>query len=106
MHPSTLTSEVSTAIEDVGYSVCHVTNDTHKTTKCTLSIFFVDLEPAQINNGLFKLTSQLHIKINVEESYKRRTIIQGSNCQEYGHPKLYCAHPPRCVSYADFRPTT
>jgi len=24
-------------------------------------------------------------------------MIQCINCQEYGHSKSYCAHPPRCV---------
>jgi len=24
-------------------------------------------------------------------------IIQCTNCQDYGHSKSYCAHPPRCV---------
>lgn len=106
LHPSSSTSEVGAAIEDLGYSVRQVTNVIHKSTKCPLPIFFVDLEPAQINNEIFKLTSLLHTKIKVEEPHKRREIIQCSKCQEWGHSKGYCAHPPRCVRCADFHPTT
>lgn len=105
LHPSTPTSEVGVSIEEIGYSVRQVTNIIHKTTKLPLPIFFVDLEPAQINNEIFKLTSLLHTKITVEEPHKKREIIQCSNCQEYGHSKSYCAHPPRCVRCADFHPT-
>lgn len=106
LHPSSPTVDIGAAIEDIGYSVRHVSNVIHKSTKCPLPIFFVDLEPAQINNEIFKLTSLLHTKIKVEEPHKRREIIQCSNCQEYGHSKGYCAHPPRCVRCADFHPTT
>ncbi|KAL4085191.1 hypothetical protein QTP88_027050 [Uroleucon formosanum] len=105
LHPTTPTSEVGVAIEELGYSVRQVTNFIHKTTKRPLPIFFVDLEPAQINNEIFKLTSLLHTKITVEEPHKKKEIIQCSNCQEYGHSKSYCAHPPRCVRCADFHPT-
>jgi len=105
LHPTTPTSEVGVAIEELGYSVRQVTDIIHKTTKRPLPIFFVDLEPAQINNEIFKLTSLLHTKITVEEPHKKKEIIQCSNCQEYGHSKSYCAHPPRCVRCADFHPT-
>lgn len=87
MHLSSSTSKVGAAIEDIGYSVRLVTIIIHKSTKRPLPIFFVDLEPAQINNEIFKLNSLLHTKIKVEEPHKRRTIIQCSNCQEYGHWK-------------------
>lgn len=106
LHPSSSTSEVGAAIEDIGYSVRQVSNVTHKSTNCPLPIFFVDLEPAQINNEIFKLSSLIHTRIKVEEPHKRREIIQCSNCQEYGHSKGYCAHPPRCVRCADFHPTS
>jgi len=106
LHPSSSISEVGDAIEDIRYSVRQVSNVIHKSTKCPLPIFFVEPEPAQINNVIFKLTSLLHTKIKVEESHKRREIIQCSKCQEYGHLKGYCAYPPRCVRCADFHPTS
>jgi PAX-interacting protein 1 len=67
LHSSAPTSEVGVSIEEIGYSVRQVTNIIYKTTKRPHPIFFVDLEPTQINNEIFKLTSLLHTKITVEE---------------------------------------
>lgn len=97
MHSSTPTVDIGIAIQGIGYSVRSVTNVLHKTTKSKLPIFFVDLEPAEINQDIFHLNSILNTKIKIEELYKRREIIQCINCQEYGHSKSYCAYPSRCV---------
>lgn len=97
LHPSTPTVDIGIAIQEIGYTVRSVTNVLHKTTKNKLPIFFVDLEPAEINKDIFHLNSILNTKIKIEEPYKRREIIQCINCQEYGHSKTYCAYPSRCV---------
>ena len=97
LHPSTPTVDIGIAIQEIGYTVRNVTNVLHKTTKSKLPIFFVDLEPAVINQDIFHLNSLLNTKIKIEEPYKRREIIQCINCQEYGHSKTYCAYPSRCV---------
>ncbi|KAL4085224.1 hypothetical protein QTP88_027083 [Uroleucon formosanum] len=97
LHPSTPTSEVGIAITDIGYSVRNVSNVLHKTSRQPLPLFFVDLDPAEINKDIFHLKNLLHTKISVEEPHKRRELIQCTNCQDYGHSKTYCAHPPRCV---------
>jgi len=52
-HPSTSTSEVGIAIEEIGFSVRQVSNVLQKTTKNKLPMFFVDLEPAEINKDIF-----------------------------------------------------
>lgn len=97
LHPTTPTVDIGIAIQEIGYTVRSVTNVLHKTTKNKLPIFFVDLEPAEINQDIFHLNSILNTKVKIEEPYKRRDIIQCINCQEYGHSKTYCAHPSRCV---------
>jgi hypothetical protein len=80
LHSSTPNSKVGVFIEKIGYTVRKITNIIHKTTKRPVPIFFIDLEPAQINNEIFKLTSLLHTKITVEESHKKKEIIQCFNC--------------------------
>lgn len=77
--------EIGIAIEEIGYSVRQVTNVLKKITKNKLPIFFVDLEPASINNDIFSVTPLLHTKVKIEEPHKRRDIIQCQNCQDYGH---------------------
>lgn len=106
LHPSTPTVDIGIAIQEIGYTVRNVTNVLHKTTKNNLPIFFVDLEPAEINNDIFHLNSLLNTKIKIEEPYKRRNIIQCINCQEYGHSKTYCAYPSRCVRCNSNHPTS
>ena len=60
-------------------------------------MFFVDLEPAEINNDIFGITSLLHTKIKIEEPHKRKDVVQCQNCQDFGHTRTYCSYFPRCV---------
>lgn len=85
LHPSTPTTNVGIAIEDLDFSVRQVANVIQKVTKNKLPMLFVDLEPSTINKDIFNLTSLLHTKIKVEESHKRKDIMQCHNFQEYGH---------------------
>jgi hypothetical protein len=100
LHPSTNTNEIGIAIEKIGFTIRQVSNVLHKITKQNLPIFFIDLESAEINHEIFQLKSLLHTKIKIEELFKHRNIIQCMNCQEYGHSKIFCAHPARCVRCA------
>ncbi|KAE9529197.1 hypothetical protein AGLY_011993 [Aphis glycines] len=86
LHPSTPTVDIGIAIEEEGYTVRQVSNVIHKTTKVKLPIFFIDLDPAEINNEIFNLTSLLHTR--------------------YGHSRKYCAYPPRCVRCGEHHPST
>lgn len=106
LHPSTPTVDIGIAIEEKGYTVRQVTNIIHKTTKVKLPIFFIDLDPAEINKEIFNLTSLLHTRVRIEEPHKRKDIVQCLNCQEYGHSRKYCAYPPRCVRCGEHHPST
>ena len=106
IHPSTPTNEVGIAIQEIGFTVRQVVNVRHKITKLALPIFFVDLEPAEINKDIFHVTSILHTKVKIEEPHKRRELVQCFNCQKYGHSKTYCSHPPRCVGCAANHPSS
>ncbi|KAL4153931.1 hypothetical protein QTP88_001764 [Uroleucon formosanum] len=105
-HPTTNTAEIRTALEEIGYQVRQITNVLYKHTKINLPIFFVDLEPSELNKDIFHVNHILHTKIKIEEPYKRRDIVQCLNCQEYGHTKTYCSHTPRCVRCAEHHPTS
>jgi len=105
LHPSTLVSEISSALEEIGHSVRKVTNILHYQTKNPLPLFFVDLEPDGNNNDVFDITSILHTKIKIEEPHKQRQIPQCTKCQSYGHTKSYCSHSPRCVKCGEYHLT-
>ncbi|VVC42105.1 Pre-C2HC domain,Zinc finger, CCHC-type [Cinara cedri] len=100
LYPTTTPIEIKTVLEVSGFSVSSVTNVLSKIAKIKLPLFFVDLEPAGINNNIFELNYLLNRKIKIEEPYKQRTIVQCQNCQEYGHSKAYCSYPSRCVRCA------
>lgn len=100
LHPTTTPIEIKMALEEIGFYARSVTNVLSKSTKIKLPIFFVDLEPAEINQNIFEINNLLNTKVKIEEPYKRRVIIQCQNCQEYGHSKAYCSYPPRCVRCA------
>jgi len=106
LHPSTPTVEVGIAIEEIGFSVRQVSNVLQKTTKNKLPMFFVDLEPAEINKDIFGVTSLLHTKVKIEEPHKREDVIQCLNCQEYGHTRKYCSYSPRCVRCGGHHPSS
>jgi len=106
IHPSTPTDEVGIAIQEIGFTVRQVVNVRHKITKLALPIFFVDLEPAEINKDIFHVSSILHTKVKIEEPHKRRELVQCFNFQKYGHSKTYCSHPPRCVGCAANHPSS
>jgi len=97
VHPSTSLELIKSELELRLFEVRQVTNVLHKTTKCPLSLFFVDLEPTEQSNDIFKLSSTLHTKIKVEEPYKPMVISQCLNCQDYGHTRSYCGYSARCV---------
>jgi hypothetical protein len=49
LHPTTVPIEIKTAIIEIGFSVRSVTNVLSNTEKIKLPLFFVDLEPSEIN---------------------------------------------------------
>ena len=106
LHPSTSTELIKSELELRLFEVRKVTNVLHKTSKLPLPLFFVDLEPTDHSNDIFKLVSLLHTRIKVEEPYKPKVISQCLNCQEYGHTKSYCGYPSRCVRCSAFHPST
>ncbi|KAL4085335.1 hypothetical protein QTP88_027194 [Uroleucon formosanum] len=101
IHESTPTQLIKSELETRLFEVRQVSNVLHKTTKRPLPLFFVDLEPTDLSNDIYKLNSLLHTKIKVEEPYKPKVISQCNNCQEYGHTKTYCGYHSRCVRCGD-----
>ncbi|KAF0711312.1 Uncharacterized protein FWK35_00029576, partial [Aphis craccivora] len=105
LHPSTSIDLIKSKLELRLFEVRKVTNVLHKTSKCPLPLFFVDLEPTHYSNYIFKLSSLLHIKVKVEEPYNPKVISQCLNCQEYGHTRACCGYSARCVRCSAFHST-
>lgn len=104
IHPSMPTSENGIALQDMGYGKSQMPYT--KPQKNPLPFFFIDPDPTEINKEIFALNHVLHTKIKTEEPHKRHEIIQCFNCQDYGHSKSYCSHPPKCDRCAAAHPTS
>jgi hypothetical protein len=59
-HPSTPIDIIKSELELRFFEVRKVTNVLHKTSKCPMPLFFIDLEPTDTSNDIFKLSSLLH----------------------------------------------
>lgn len=97
LHPSTPTALIKSELEVRLFEVRQVTQVIHRLNKQPLPLFFIDLEPTDFSQCIYKLESLLHTKIKIEEPHKPKIISQCHNCQAYGHTKSYCGHMPRCV---------
>jgi len=80
LDPSIPTTEITTALEEIGHTVRNVTNVKHYQTKITLPMFFIDIDPNESDSDIFSNTSILHTKVKIEEPYKKRQIPQCQNC--------------------------
>lgn len=55
------------------------------------------MKPNQNNESIYNLTRLYYAVVKVEPPKPKRSVIQCSNCQEYGHSKNYCHKRARCV---------
>jgi len=78
----------------------------HRVTKERLPLFFVDLEPQNNNEGIFKLHFLQHCKISIESPRRKHTIIQCTRCQVYDHSKSYSTRPFNCATCGGSHDTT
>lgn len=97
IHYSIPTQDIVDELATKGHQVRNITNIRHRVTKEPLPLFFVDLEPQPNNKEIYDLHHIFHSKIRVEPPRPKKTTIQCTRCQEYGHSKTYCNKPYYCV---------
>ena len=62
-----------------------------------MPITLLHLEPSPNNQDVFKIETIVHTRFKVEESRRRKEVVQSYRCQAYGHTKGYCHRTPRSV---------
>lgn len=67
LHPTTNVAEIRTALEEIGFLVRQITNVLYKSTKVNLPIFFVYLEPSDLNKDIFHLSHMPQTNVKIEE---------------------------------------
>ena len=77
----------------------NIINVQKRTTKEPLNLFFIDLEPAQNNKDIYKITGLQNRVVHIEPPHtQKNTIIQCTvQCKQYGHSKSYCNKSFICV---------
>ena len=97
VHHSVHTEDIAAELEAKGHRIRHITNGWHWKTKDPLNLFFIDLEPAENNNDVFKIHRLLNQSVTIETPRRYTGIVQCTRCQQYGHSKTYCNKPFVCV---------
>ena len=78
-------------------TVTNIHNIKRFSDKIPLPLFFVDIQKATNNSGIYKIEFLLNLKIVVEKPYSLKSPPQCYTCQTYGHTRKYCFYGPRCV---------
>ncbi|KAL4156035.1 hypothetical protein QTP88_000070 [Uroleucon formosanum] len=97
LHYTTPLVDIKNELISLGHNPRNITNVLQRNTKLPLPLFFIDLEPNINNKDIFKIDLLCHSKIKIEEPRINHQPIQCLRCQNYGHTKSYCNHPPKCV---------
>lgn len=105
LHHTTPINEIKEAIELDGHKVRNVLNVRSRVTKVPLSLFFLDLEPAQNNKEIYNITKLNRAIVKIEPPRQVKELVQCHRCQQFGHTKSYCMKPFRCVKCGEDHPT-
>lgn len=104
-------NEIAEDLKAQGFEVKSVHNIINK-FKNPQPMFKIELTPesSRVAKGkthpIYSLKYILNRKISVEEPYKRTTLVQCTNCQEFGHTKSYCKLTNVCVACGGLHPTS
>jgi UDP-N-acetylglucosamine pyrophosphorylase len=66
LHHSREIEDIRREIFELGHNARNITNAQHRITKEPLDLFFVDLEPAEINKDIFNITALQNKIIQIE----------------------------------------
>ena len=98
LHHSTDVEDIRQELLELGHKARNIINAQRRINKEPLNLFFIDLEPAQNNKEIYKITALQNKIIQIEPPRaKKNNIVQCMRCQQYGHTKSYCNRPFSCV---------
>jgi hypothetical protein len=93
-------------LSGLGHKVRNIINAKHCQMKEPFNLFFIDLEPADNNKEVYKITALQNKVIEIEQPNKPKHIIQCTRCQLYGHSKTYGKRPYLCVKCGEQQNST
>jgi PAX-interacting protein 1 len=97
---STDTEDIRQELLELGHKSRNIINTNHRITQAPLNLFFVDLDPAENNKEIYKITALQNNILQIEHPRaKKNNIVQCMRCQQCGHTKSYCSKPFLCVKF-------
>jgi len=94
LHHTTEIEDIRQDLLQQGHVARNIVNAHHRMTKEPLNLFFVDLEPAENNKEVYKITAIQNKIIHIEPPRTNKNHIpQCTRCQQYGHKRRYCNRP-------------
>jgi hypothetical protein len=82
----------------MGHKIRNLWNIRHRFSGNTLSLFFLEIEPAANNSDIYHAEYLQNMRVKIEPpNQKQNNIPQCKRCQAHFHTKGYCAHRTRCV---------
>jgi hypothetical protein len=82
----------------MGHKISTLWNIRLRLTGYPLSLFYLDIETAASNSGIYHMEYLQSMRVQIEPPHvKQNNIQQCKRCEAYFHTKGYCAHRQRCV---------
>lgn len=107
LHHTTPYDAIREEIEKTGNTVKgEIINARVGPNKRPSTTFFVNLEPSVNNKEVKSIRYIFNTVVKIEDPIKRKTIVQCTKCQQYGHTKNNCLRPYRCVKCAEAHKTS
>lgn len=97
LHPSCDTVLMMEELRGLGFEPSQMLPVHHPLTKVPMPLFFLDLKPNPNNAKIYELTRLYGGVIKVEPPKPKKTVVQCTKCQQFGHTKNYCFQAARCV---------
>lgn len=98
LHHSTNVDDIKEELAKLGHNVRNIINAQHRISKEPLNLFFADIEPAENNKQIYNVRTLQNRIVQIEPPHIiKRSIVQCTRCQQYGHTKKYCNKPYICV---------
>lgn len=92
LHFSKTADFITEELKVLGDTILNLKNTVSRTTKSSLAMFFVHLEPAANNKKVFKVTRLYHVVVTVEEPRKFNDLDQCQQCLGCGQVLQTPAH--------------